>query len=43
MVGSVADNFSLKDQEGNIFNLYKNLDENILLIFYPKDDPPVST
>ena len=43
MVGNVADNFSLKDQEGNIFNLYENLDENILLVFYPKDDSPVCT
>ena len=43
MVGEVAKNFSLKDQDGNTFNLYKNLDESILLVFYPKDDSPVCT
>jgi len=43
MVGEVADNFSLKDQDGNTFNLYENLVENILLVFYPKDDSPVCT
>ena len=43
MVGAIAENFSLEDQEGNTFNLYKNLDENILLVFYPKDDSPVCT
>ena len=41
MVGEIAENFTLKDQYGNIFNLYENLDENILLVFYPKDDSPV--
>jgi len=43
MVGAIAENFSLKDQQGNTFNLYKNLDDNILLVFYPKDDSPVCT
>ena len=43
MVGEVAENFSLKDQNGKTFNLYENLDENILLVFYPKDDSPVCT
>ena len=32
-----AENFILKDQFNNDFELYKNLDKNILLIFYPKD------
>lgn len=41
MVGEIAENFTLKDQYGNIFNLYENLDENNLLVFYPKDDSPV--
>jgi len=41
MVGEIAENFTLKDQYGNIFNLYENLDENILLVFYTKDDSPV--
>ena len=41
MVGEVAENFSLKDQDGNTFNLYENLDKKILLVFYPKDDSPV--
>ena len=43
MVGAIVENFSLKDQEGNTFNLYENLDESILLVFYPKDDSPVCT
>ena len=43
MVGDIAKNFSLKDQYGNEFELYKNLDERILLVFYPKDDSPVCT
>jgi peroxiredoxin Q/BCP len=33
-----AENFILKDQYGNDFELYKNLDGYILLIFYPKDN-----
>ena len=41
MVGEIAEDFTLKDQYGNIFYLYENLDENILLVFYPKDDSPV--
>ena len=43
MVGDIAKNFSLKDQHGNEFELYKNLDKRILLVFYPKDDSPVCT
>lgn len=40
-VGDIAPNFNLKDEKGNEFELYKNLDRKILLVFYPKDDTPV--
>ena len=43
MVGDIAKNFSLKDQHGDEFELYKNLDKRILLVFYPRDDSPVCT
>lgn len=43
MEGETAPNFILKDQEGNEFELYKNLDKKILLVFYPKDHSPVCT
>jgi len=43
MVGDIAKNFSLKDQNGNVFELYNNLNKRILLVFYPKDDSPVCT
>ena len=39
--GEIAPNFILKDESGKDFELYKNLDQNILLVFYPKDDTPV--
>lgn len=39
--GDIAPNFILKDQDGNEFELYENLSQKILLIFYPKDDTPV--
>ncbi len=41
MVGKEAENFQLKDQHGKVFDLYKNLDKKILLIFYPKDGTTV--
>ena len=41
MVDEYADDFTLKDQYGNEFNLYDNLDKKILLVFYPNDDTPV--
>ena len=41
MAPKKAENFTLKDQFGSDFELYKNLDNNILLVFYPKDDSPV--
>ena len=43
MVGEIIENFILKDQNGNEFNLYDNLDKKILLVFYPKDNSPVCT
>lgn len=39
--GDVVQNFKLKDEHGNDFELYKNLDNQVLLVFYPKDDTPV--
>jgi len=40
-IGEVAPNFKLKDEVGKEFELYKNLEKNVLLVFYPKDDTPV--
>jgi len=37
-VGDVVQNFILKDENGNDFEFYKNLDKKVLLAFYPKDD-----
>jgi len=39
--GDIVPNFRLKTMDGKEFELYKNLDQNILLVFYPKDDTPV--
>jgi peroxiredoxin len=36
--GDIAPNFILKDEAENDFELYKNLDKQVLLAFYPKDD-----
>jgi len=36
--GDFVSNFILKDENGNEFDLYKNLDKKVLLAFYPKDD-----
>lgn len=41
MVGELVDNFILKDQDGNDFNLYENLNKKILLVFYLKDNTTV--
>jgi peroxiredoxin len=38
MVGSITPDFTLKDQNGEEFNLYKNLNSPIVLVFYPKDN-----
>ncbi len=43
MVSKVVDNFRLKDQNGKIFDLYENLNNNILLVFYPLDNSRVCT
>jgi peroxiredoxin Q/BCP len=37
-VGDIAPDFTLLNQHGEEFNLYKNLNKNVLLIFYPKDN-----
>ena len=42
-VGDKVENFKLEDQFGNQFDLYENLDKNVLLVFYPKDNTPVCT
>ena len=39
--GDLVSNFILKDENGNNFELYENLDTNVLLVFYPKDDTQV--
>jgi peroxiredoxin len=39
--GDLVSNFVLKDENGNDFDLYGNLDKLVLLAFYPKDDTPV--
>lgn len=36
--GDLVSNFVLKDENGKDFELYKNLDKQVLLTFYPKDD-----
>lgn len=41
--GDIVNDFTLTDQNGNDFNLYNNLDKNVLLAFYPKDDTIVCT
>lgn len=40
-VGDIAPDFTLLNQYGEEFNLYSNLNQNVLLIFYPKDNTPV--
>lgn len=40
-IGDIAPNFVLKNQDGEVFELYKNLKKHLLLVFYPKDDTPV--
>jgi len=43
VAGNEVENFRLKDQYSKFFDLYKNLDKNILLIFYPRDNSHVCT
>jgi len=40
-VREIVSNFVLKDENGNDFDLYKNLENQVLLVFYPKDETPV--
>ncbi len=42
-IGMKVENFHLKDQNNNKFDLYENLDQDVLLAFYPKDNTPVCT
>lgn len=42
-VGDVVDNFKLKDQLNNEFDLYENLKTSVLLVFYPRDNSMVCT
>lgn len=42
-VGDVVDNFKLKDQWNNEFDLYENLQTSALLIFYLRDNSMVCT
>ena len=43
MIGIEVENFQLTDQFNNRFDLYDNLQQDILLVFYPKDNTPVCT
>jgi thioredoxin-dependent peroxiredoxin len=43
MIGQKVEDFTLKDQNGEVFNLYSNLDKKVLLVFYPKDNSKVCT
>jgi len=43
MTDETVENFQLMDQNGEIFDLYENLDNDVLLAFYPKDNTPVCT
>jgi peroxiredoxin len=38
-----VENFNLKDQLNNDFDMFENLDKDILLVFYPKDKTRVCT
>lgn len=42
-VGGEVENFRLLDQYNKTFDLYENLDQDVLLAFYPKDNTPVCT
>lgn len=39
-VGSVAPNWTLKDQEGNTVSLSSFRGQNVVLVFYPRDETP---
>ena len=40
-LGDTVQNFSLQNENGEEFELYKSLNQKVLLVFYPKDDTPV--
>ena len=40
-VGDVVPDFCLENEKGEEFELYKSLNQKVLLVFYPKDDTPV--
>jgi peroxiredoxin Q/BCP len=40
-IGMKVENFQLSDQNNNKFDLYENLNQDVLLAFYPKDNTPV--
>ena len=42
-INNKAPNFKLSSTDGNIFELNKVKEKNIILYFYPKDDTPVCT
>ena len=42
-IGIEVENFQLLDQFNNKFDLYENLEMDVLLAFYPKDNTPVCT
>lgn len=42
-LGAVAPDFSLPDQDGEIFRLSAHQGQRLLLVFYPGDDTPVCT
>ena len=42
-IGMEVENFQLNDQYNNKFDLYENLNQDVLLAFYPKDNSPVCT
>jgi peroxiredoxin len=41
MKGDVVENFVLKDENRNDFNLFENLDKKVLLVFYPRDNSTI--
>ena len=41
MKGDIVENFILKNQNGNDFNLFENLDKKVPIVFYPRDNSPV--
>lgn len=42
-IGDTVENFQLFDQYNKKFDLYENLNTEVLLVFYPKDNSPVCT